>query len=169
VEIVRPLLQVRRSEVNQFLADIAQAFRQDSSNCDLRLTRNRIRHELLPELSQRFDAGVTALLARLAETARLAYAATEKMAGHALQQAELPRAGNILVFDAANLLSLSQLIMCELFRQVWLREGWPMGAMGSREWHRLRDIVIGKALRIDLPGSVHVARKKGVVQLQRRQ
>src|SRR5436189_3233901 len=51
VDVVRPLLKVRRAEVLAFLQETGQRFRQDTSNVDPRFTRNRIRHELLPSLA----------------------------------------------------------------------------------------------------------------------
>jgi tRNA(Ile)-lysidine synthase len=49
--IVRPLIEVRRQAVVQWLQVRGQSWREDESNRDVRLTRNRIRHELLPMLS----------------------------------------------------------------------------------------------------------------------
>ncbi len=67
--IVRPLLGVRRSEVEAFLRDRGQGWREDSSNRDLSLTRNRVRHTLMPAL-RAFNPRVDEALARTAEIAR---------------------------------------------------------------------------------------------------
>jgi tRNA(Ile)-lysidine synthase len=67
--IIRPMLGVRRSEVEAFLRERGQAWREDSSNQDLSLTRNRVRHTLMPMLRE-FNPGVDAVLARTAEIAR---------------------------------------------------------------------------------------------------
>ena len=48
--IVRPVLGVRRAAVEVFLRERGQLWREDSSNKDLGMTRNRIRHEVLPLL-----------------------------------------------------------------------------------------------------------------------
>jgi tRNA(Ile)-lysidine synthase len=48
--ILRPLLGTTRVEVEAYLRGLGQAWREDSSNCHLTFTRNRIRHELLPLL-----------------------------------------------------------------------------------------------------------------------
>jgi tRNA(Ile)-lysidine synthase len=48
--IVRPLLGTTRAEVEAYLLEIGQGWREDSSNRHLTFTRNRIRHELLPLL-----------------------------------------------------------------------------------------------------------------------
>jgi tRNA(Ile)-lysidine synthase len=48
--ILRPMLGVTRAEVEAYLNALGQKWREDSSNCHLTFTRNRIRHELLPLL-----------------------------------------------------------------------------------------------------------------------
>jgi tRNA(Ile)-lysidine synthase len=49
-EIMRPLLAATHSEIESYLRELGQDWREDSSNRDLSFTRNRIRHELLPLL-----------------------------------------------------------------------------------------------------------------------
>jgi len=51
-QILRPLLATTRAEVEAFLKDLGQEWREDSSNRHLTFTRNRIRHELLPQLEE---------------------------------------------------------------------------------------------------------------------
>ena len=67
--VVRPLLRVRRAEVEEFLRSRRQAWREDATNRDVSLTRNRVRHELMPML-RRFNPGVDEALSRLAAIAR---------------------------------------------------------------------------------------------------
>jgi tRNA(Ile)-lysidine synthase len=69
-EIVRPLLVLRRLELEQYLKDIGQPWREDSTNADPRFTRNRIRKLVVPLLEQEFNPAVTQNLADLAEIAR---------------------------------------------------------------------------------------------------
>jgi tRNA(Ile)-lysidine synthase len=69
-EIVRPLLAVRRRELEQYLKDIGQLWREDSTNTDARFTRNRVRKLIVPLLEQEFNPAVTENLAELAEIAR---------------------------------------------------------------------------------------------------
>jgi tRNA(Ile)-lysidine synthase len=49
-QIVRPLLAATRAEIEAYLHELGQSWREDSSNRNLTFTRNRIRHELLPLL-----------------------------------------------------------------------------------------------------------------------
>lgn len=48
--ILRPLLETSRTEIEEYLGELGQSWREDSSNRHLTFTRNRIRHELLPLL-----------------------------------------------------------------------------------------------------------------------
>jgi tRNA(Ile)-lysidine synthase len=70
LRLVRPLLEVTRSEVLAYLARRGLEFRTDASNADVELTRNRIRQELLPQLAAQYNPSVGALLARTAEQMR---------------------------------------------------------------------------------------------------
>jgi len=65
--IIRPLLDISRSELRRYLAAQKQSWREDRSNLDHSFLRNRIRHELLPLLEEYAPA----VAHRLAATARL--------------------------------------------------------------------------------------------------
>lgn len=67
--IIRPLLGVRRKEVEAFLRGREQGWREDASNQDTSLTRNRVRHELMPVL-RTFNPSVDEALERLSAIAR---------------------------------------------------------------------------------------------------
>jgi tRNA(Ile)-lysidine synthase len=67
--ILRPLLATSRVEVEAYLKAIGQPWREDSSNRHVSFTRNRIRHELLPELES-WNPQLRAHLANMATLAR---------------------------------------------------------------------------------------------------
>jgi tRNA(Ile)-lysidine synthase len=62
--LIRPLLDVRRADLRSYLAERGEAFREDATNADVALLRNRVRHELIPFLQSRFSPGITDVLAR---------------------------------------------------------------------------------------------------------
>ena len=68
-KILRPFLQTRRADIEAFLKSANQHWREDSTNTDTVFTRNRIRHELLPQL-RTFNPSIDQTLANLAELAR---------------------------------------------------------------------------------------------------
>lgn len=68
--IIRPLLATRRKSIEAFLSEIRQPWRQDKSNRDLRHTRNRVRHGILPRLERYLNPAVYEALSESAEIAR---------------------------------------------------------------------------------------------------
>jgi tRNA(Ile)-lysidine synthase len=68
-KILRPFLNTRRAEIESFLNSINQPWREDSTNTDTAFTRNKIRHELLPQL-RAYNPNLDQTLANLAELAR---------------------------------------------------------------------------------------------------
>jgi tRNA(Ile)-lysidine synthase len=69
-EIVRPLLATRRHELERYLNDIGQSWREDATNLDEKFTRNRVRRLVVPLLEREFNPAVAENLAELAEIAR---------------------------------------------------------------------------------------------------
>lgn len=68
--IVRPLLAIRRRDLEAYLRQLGQNWREDTSNRDLRHARNRLRHGILPRLESNLNPAVRETLAETAEVAR---------------------------------------------------------------------------------------------------
>ena len=68
--VIRPLLDIERATLREYLAACGQPFREDASNADTAIPRNRVRHEVLPLLGSRFSPAITDVLAREARLAR---------------------------------------------------------------------------------------------------
>ena len=68
--IVRPLLEVTKADVTEFLRARGLGWREDATNQDARFARNRIRHELLPQLAREWNPRVSESFAHLADLAR---------------------------------------------------------------------------------------------------
>ncbi len=64
--VVRPLIEMTRGQVREWLRAEGIEWREDASNVDTSYDRNRMRHELLPLLRREWNPGVEEALARLA-------------------------------------------------------------------------------------------------------
>jgi len=64
---LRPLLNVRRAEINDYIEQHDLAYCEDSSNQDNFATRNRFRHEVMPLLNDILDRDPVPALLRAAE------------------------------------------------------------------------------------------------------
>ncbi len=68
--VVRPLLEVGRLELQDFLRARDQTWVEDDTNADLENPRNRIRHRVLPELDRAYRGPTRATIARAAALLR---------------------------------------------------------------------------------------------------
>jgi tRNA(Ile)-lysidine synthase len=68
--IVRPLLGTRRQQLREYLVSLGQTWQEDATNLDLKHSRNRVRHELIPLLERDYNPGLQQVLAETAEVAR---------------------------------------------------------------------------------------------------
>jgi len=117
-EVVRPILEVRRADLQEFLRARGQEWREDSSNRDRRFLRNRVRLAVLPILKETFGEPAVENLASLAEIARAEEAHWER--GHPEVRAA---AGD---FKLASLLDLPLAARRRLVRN------WLEASLGSR-------------------------------------
>ncbi|MEH1791964.1 tRNA lysidine(34) synthetase TilS [Nostoc sp.] len=67
IMLVRPLLEITRTQTEQFCQEFKLPIWEDSTNQDLQYARNRIRQELLPYLRENFNPQVESALAQTAE------------------------------------------------------------------------------------------------------
>jgi tRNA(Ile)-lysidine synthase len=65
VFIIRPLMEISRKEVLQFLREKGECFRLDSSNLRTQFYRNKIRHKLIPLIEKEFNPGIREHVSRL--------------------------------------------------------------------------------------------------------
>lgn len=82
VEIVRPLLGESKAALREYAVANTIEFREDATNASLDILRNRIRHELLPLLRERYQPALNEVVSRLmgiiGEEAELAKAMAEE-------------------------------------------------------------------------------------------
>ena len=115
--LMRPLLFVQRSEIEAYCHERNLSFCHDSSNDDVRYTRNRIRRELLPYLQQFNQQLVTAL----GQTAQLA-AMDNAFACHYAQKfygEQVAENGNLQECGAEKLLAEFEAVSTRVIRLMW--------------------------------------------------
>ena len=68
--VVRPLLDVKRADLRQYLESQGHGWVEDETNLDLANPRNRVRHVVIPELERAAGGSVTGAIARAADLSR---------------------------------------------------------------------------------------------------
>ncbi|MFY9561550.1 MAG: tRNA lysidine(34) synthetase TilS [Terriglobales bacterium] len=158
-EVVRPLLGFRRSELEAFLRERSQAWREDSSNRDLAFLRNRVRHRVLPLLRENFGPAAVENLADLAEIARAEEehwaTAHPEIGAHGQDSSKQGKKESLTV---ASLLTLPLAAQRRLIRE-WLGGNAPVLTVSFRLIEDVLDLARGPSgKRLELPGG-HVLRR----------
>jgi tRNA(Ile)-lysidine synthase len=145
VALVRPLLAARRNEVLEYLAEIGQPFREDSTNRDLGYTRNRLRHDLLPRLTADYNPRIVDSLLRLGLLAADAQALIEEQASKLANCYLLDSGPDRILIDTSSLVEAPRALVREVLISAWRARGWPMQGMGYEEWELLATLAAGPA------------------------
>jgi tRNA(Ile)-lysidine synthase len=151
--LVRPMLAIRRSTVEDYLRERRQTYRTDSTNLDTTMTRNRLRHVVLPSLRDQVNPQVDAAIARLAEQASELDDFLSGYLNQLLSRALRGSQPDVCHVDVRELAAEPAHIVRELFRLLWKRQGWPLQAMGYEQWNRLAQLLTSKET-ITLSGQI---------------
>lgn len=121
--IIRPLLFATRRDIADYARKEGIEFREDSSNAQVKYTRNRIRHRIIPELEKinpGFINAVSATMNHLAGTSGIAEAYFE-----GLRETLFRRTGSGFEADIKHLINLKPLAphIYELFRSFGISPG----------------------------------------------
>ena len=172
--LIRPLLSVRHAELVAYLDDLGQPYRSDSSNDDTRFTRNRIRHELLPQLAGQFNPGVADALLRLGGLAGEVQAVVDGLVDDLAERCVLPESPGAVQIDAGVLAARPRYLIRELLMATWRRQDWPMQSMGFAQWELLAEMLSacggsspGPPSKQMFPGGILAEATEGRLRLRR--
>lgn len=150
--VYRPILDLTRSETREIAALAELPFRDDPSNDSLEMTRNRVRHRVLPVLRD-LNPRVDEALARAADSLR----ADSDFIGHL---ANGPPAGELEV----SVIATAPRPVADRLVMRWLAtQGVPVTAeLLARVWA----VVGGDSDRQDLEGGRSIVRDRAVVRVE---
>lgn len=164
--LIHPMLQITRAEILDYLQSINQEFRTDASNQDLRYTRNRIRHQLLPmlqELNPQATRHLIQLNQQIQETLEYLQLEIEQFS----KQCIISRDDDLIRLHASVLQTASPMIVRELFRYLWTRQQWPRKKMTYQHWESLAQFVQNDQKKLEFPARI-IAQKRGEMMILER-
>src|SRR5207302_593572 len=132
----RPLLDVTRAEVLDYLRSLGQTFRDDTTNSLTNYTRNRIRLDLLPLLQRDYNRRVSDALLRLAQVAGQAEDFCDLQAEAVLSVAAR-RISNGVEFDVRRIAHVHPTLLRYVVMLAWQQQGWPLQDMSYEKWEGL--------------------------------
>ena len=114
--LIRPVLSIARDDLRADLAARGQTWREDATNADLAIPRNRVRHELLPYLERHFNPAMTTALARLADVSRADEAWADAVVETAVPEAVSTRDG-VVSLNVSRLVAVPEALRRRLARR----------------------------------------------------
>jgi len=158
--VVRPLLDVSRGEVVDYLLQRGLRWREDSSNADDSFERNLVRHDLLPALEARLGAGFREGILRLGPRAAALGQAVDALARSCLA-GDLK--GDSVALDAARAAALPRLV-----QRTAARLAFEQASKTEELRRRAADAIVGllrggSGREVRLPGGLVAERSYEVV------
>ena len=169
VRLIRPMLEIRRTELEAWLAEIGQTFRTDPTNNDDTLTRNRIRHELLPTLERDFNPQIRKALGTLAGHAAEVSDLLSGLTRQLVEKSLIQVSESSIRISCPALENHPPILVRETLLTIWRQAAWPLKRMGHREWQKLSELVSGDSTgKVSLPEKIE-ARRRGQLLVFSRQ
>jgi tRNA(Ile)-lysidine synthase len=171
IEIVRPLIAVRRDLILAYLEHEGLAYREDATNSSDAYTRNRIRGELLPLLREKFNPKVDEALVRLADQAASVgdvLAQALDATWHAVVR-EVPGTSAVVI-DADDFAALAPWLQGAILRRAIERLGGGLKYMSAERTREVVSALLAKSVAgpIDLPGHLVASRRRRAIRIERR-
>lgn len=107
--IIRPLLNIDRTQIEEYLAKRGQEYCTDATNFENEYTRNKLRNIVIPFIEKEINTGFSKHLRRLGRDAELADEYISDCARAFLEEHSSPARGGLKI-DAAALLKLPEIL-----------------------------------------------------------
>lgn len=154
--LLRPLLGLRREDLKAYAKANSLSFREDSSNAENDVLRNRIRNLLLPQINEVFERDTTDAILRAARIA----SEDEFFLQSEVSGLSLERDGKLSVPK----LRLLPAALRKRYLANWLRES-EVPNISEAVIARVEEVLHSdaKPAKTNLPGGGHVRRKNGTL------
>jgi tRNA(Ile)-lysidine synthase len=158
---VRPLLEITRTQNEEFCKEVGLDYWNDPHNQDSQFTRVRVRTEALPVLEKSIGPGISDALARSAHLLRDDADALD----HWAQREEIHL--DLLDLDCSHLETLPRAIRTRILRAAIYAAGAPSGSVSAEHVSAVEALISawnGQGA-LNLPGGVKVERISGRLSL----
>ena len=160
-KIIRPLIEISRKDVEDFISEEGLKFREDSSNEKTIFTRNKIRLELIPLLEKDFNPNVKEVLANMAENLQTENDFLSKYAKRKFKAASKIRNGEILI-DIKKFRKLPQAIRKRVLRTALEELKGDLRRLTYQHWKEIEELIDARPVNsiVDLPAGISITKNR---------
>lgn len=170
IRVVRPLFDLEKKEIEDYLDERSIAYRIDSSNLDPIYFRNTVRKEILPYL-EKYNPRLRRVLCSLAEHLREDYEFIQEAKENAIRNTQYARrnVSNVEI-KLKDLIVQPKALQKEILRDLLERSGGEVKRLSFRHWKELERLIAhkGKGSSLDLPGDIRITRTSSFLAFQKR-
>ena len=152
---IRPLIDIGKRQILDYLKRMRITYREDSSNADLKYMRNAVRKNLIPAIEKEFNPGLRGTLRRSAEMFSDIQSYLAKQAEEMANKISAPTAGGRgLKIDCAMFKSIDKALQREIIRSIVNRVRKGGALLTFENVESLRNLACGNAPsgELQLPG-----------------
>lgn len=166
--IIRPLIEIWRSELDGFLKENNIAIRRDSSNLNLFYLRNKIRHKLIPIL-KKYNPNIKQILANTAGNLTIDYQFLRNESQKALEKCKIKTTHALrgcpelkIILSLKKFLKYHRAIQRMMARLAIEKIKQDTRRLTYQHWRELEDLIDNRhgGSIVDLPKSISVLKKQ---------
>ncbi|WP_166510808.1 tRNA lysidine(34) synthetase TilS [Desulfallas thermosapovorans] len=163
---IRPLLAVRRRDIEEYCRRHNLPTRMDSSNMQAKYMRNRVRLELLPLLESKYNPNLVEALNRLGEICRDEDDYMEQQATEIFCRTRLLSGGNTLRLDMEGLTAVPRALLRRVIRRAWAEMCGDQAEISYRHIEQVLAIINGGGgfRQVNLPRGIACKKYYGVLE-----
>lgn len=168
--VVRPLLHVWRQDILAYLQEAGLTYRDDATNANPHFVRNRIRHELLPMLEDRFNPNIRHALTQLAEQSQWDYTFLSSAAQRQWKRLAKTSKAPHIAMAVAPFLRQPKALQRQLVRETMQRVRGNLNQFEFRHWLEVERLFTDRPAGtiVDLPDGIQWRRERDRVICYRR-
>jgi tRNA(Ile)-lysidine synthase len=155
---IRPMLNIRRTEIESYCRQNNIAWRTDASNIEIHYRRNWIRHRLLPHLQQESKTDLAEKLAALAQSA-LKFHQHNELAANKIFESKIEDRKSKINLSAAAIQQAGPFVVGEILRIVLHRLNCGLRDITLSHYHNFFQLLDKTSDTLQLPGGCTIRKK----------
>lgn len=165
--IIRPLLDIQRSEIERYCTEAGLNPRTDSTNLKADFTRNKVRLGLFPYMSEQFGVNIIDSLIRLSENAAEDNSYLDACARAAYERAVVNRETGSMELSLTKLKEMDPAVRNRVMKLAVVHTAGSSNGVGSVHYRMLSDLITGGSTgsAAELPNGIRAALSYNILRV----
>jgi len=166
---IRPLIQVSKNQILDFLKNENQDFVFDSSNRDMKYLRNKVRNQLIPHLQSEYNPEFIDALDRLSSILRQEEEFWEEKTEKAFHDCLVKTEPACIVLSKSLMKALHPALLNRVFRKAILKVKKNLKRISLVHINDMAEFCFNTSsgISLDLPGQIRIYKNKNTIIIKK--